>query len=118
MSNYFHSQYRGGELAVPAAGKNDGNENWDISHHPYTAAHESGDPHQGKPVGTVTYADGEFICRISAQNRDWFFRAMTLNTLTDSVRRFFGVGRGKIKFRLDRAADLARFGEAGALGRL
>jgi hypothetical protein len=98
--------------------KNDGGDNSDISNHPYKAAYESGDGHKGKPVGVVSYAGGEFICRITAQNRDWHFRALELGTLQDQVRRFFAASRGQIVFRLDRAADLARFGEHAAIGRL
>jgi hypothetical protein len=50
--------------------------------------------------------------------RDWHFRAMDLTTLTDQVRRFFAASREKIVFRLDRAAWLAKDGEASAIARL
>jgi hypothetical protein len=106
------SYYRG-EMATPD--KNTGNEDQDFTNHPYKAAYESGDGHKGKPVGNVSYADGEFICRITAQNRDWHFRALDLTTLQDQVRRFFSAERGRIRFKLDRAAWLAKDGEPGAL---
>jgi hypothetical protein len=114
MISYYRS-----EIAEPAAGKNDGDENWDITNKKYRPDKDADDGgHYGKPVGVVTYQDGEFQCRITAQGRDWHFRALELGTLQDQVRRFFGAERGKIVFRLDRAADLARFGEHNAIARL
>jgi hypothetical protein len=71
------SSHHRGDLAVPAAGKNDGNENQDLSEHSYTAAHESGDRHKGAVTGTVEYFGGEFIVRVRVAGRDWHFRAST-----------------------------------------
>ena len=106
--------------AAPAViDKVDGNENQSFEHHPAKVYKDATDfDHEGKPLGVITYQDGELHCRITAQNRDWHFRGLELGTLQDQVRKFFGVARGRIKFRLDRAADLARHGEHNAIGRL
>jgi hypothetical protein len=106
--------YHRGEIAEFPAGKNDGNENQDLAGRPAKVFKDSDDgSHHGHPLGLVTYQDGEFHCRITAQNRDWFFRALDLDSLTANVKRFFGAGR--IRFKLDRAAWLAKDGERSAL---
>jgi hypothetical protein len=87
----------------------------DLVNHPYAAAKQPDGEHLGHPVGVVTYQDGEFHCRITAQNRDWHFRGLGLDLVQDQVRRFFAAERGRITFKLDRAAWLAADGEPGAL---
>jgi hypothetical protein len=115
MTAIYHSHYRG-EVATFPAGKNDGNENQGLANYPTKVFKDSDDGgHYGKPVGVVTYQDGEFHCRITAQNRDWNFRALDLGVLQDQVRRFFGTERGRIRFQLDRAASLAKDGERAAI---
>jgi hypothetical protein len=109
--------YRG-DLAVPAAGKNDGNENWDITNHPYTAAKQPDGEHKGAVVGTVEYDGSEFHVRLEVGGRAWCFRALSIQALRDQVYRFFSADRGRIKLKLSRAADLARYGEHAAIGRL
>ena len=102
--------------AAPAViHKNDGNENQDVTNYPYTAAKEPDGDHKGKPVGVVSYSGGEFHCRVSVGQRDFYFRALELAGLKDQVCRHFNAAKGKIRFKLDRAADLARDGERAAL---
>ena len=115
----YHSQFRG-DIATFPAGKVTGGDDFpgDLSNHPYVADHESGDGHKGKPIGVISYQDGEFHCRVTAQNRDWHFRGLELSAVQDRVRQFFGVARGRITFKLDRAANLARYGEKSAIARL
>jgi hypothetical protein len=104
------------EMATPD--KNTGNEDQDLTSHPYKAVYESGDPHKGAITGTVEYFDGEFIVRLSVGGRDWNFRALDLGTLRDQVNRFFAAERGRIKLKLSKTADLARYGEHAAIARL
>jgi hypothetical protein len=76
--------------------------------------------HYGKPEAVIMYDgnNGEFYCRIDIQGRPWNFRALSVEALRSQVERFFAADRARIKFKLSRAADLARFGEHAAIGRL
>jgi hypothetical protein len=107
-----------GEIAEHAAGKNDGGDNWDISNHPYQAAHESGDPHKGAVTGTIEYDGSEFHVRLEVGGRAWCFRALSIQALRDQVYRFFPGDRGRIKLTLSKTANLARYGEDAAIGLL
>jgi hypothetical protein len=111
---------RRGDFADFPGGKANGNEfPGDLVNKKYKAAHESGDPHQGAVEGVVEYdGGGEFHVRLDVAGRSWCFRALSVQALRDQVYRFFPGDRGRITLRLSRAADLARFGEANAIGRL
>jgi hypothetical protein len=115
MSSFYR-----GDLAVPAAGKVNGDDyQSDLVNKKYKAAKDADDgSHHGHPVGVVTYQDGEFHIRVTVQGKDWHFRALDLDTVQSCALRFFGAARGKINFRLDRAAWLAKDGERAAIARL
>jgi hypothetical protein len=112
------SYYRG-QIAEPAAGKNNGDEYQDLVSHKYPAYKEPDGEHKGAVVVTVEYdGGGEFHVRLEVGGRAWCFRALSIQSLRDQVYRFFSADRGRIKLKLSRAADLAQFGEANAIGRL
>ena len=114
----FHSQYFRGEIATPD--KVTGNSDFpaDIVSKKYKAAHESGDPHEGAIVGTIQYDGSEFHVRVFVGGRDWCFRALSIEALRDQIHRFFPGDRQRIRLTLSQRADLARFGEHAAIGRL
>jgi hypothetical protein len=91
----------------------------DLANRPYAAFKEPDGEHKGAVVGTVEYdGGGEFHVRLDVAGRSWCFRALSVQALRDQVYRFFPGDRGRITLRLSRAADLARFGEHAAIGRL
>jgi hypothetical protein len=108
--------YRVGPAVID---KNDGNENQNLTNYPAKVDKDSDDgEHKGATTGTIEYFDGEFHVRLEVGGRDWHFRALTVETLRENVFRFFSADRGRIKLKLSRAADLARYGEHAAIGRL
>jgi hypothetical protein len=110
--------YHSHEVAEFPAGKVDGGDHpGSLINKKYRPAKDADGEHWGKPHAEVQYDGNEFFCRVSAGGRDWCFRGLSVDALCAQVERFFGA-RGRVKFKLSKAADLARFGENKAIGRL